>query len=227
MEGAVQKVFFYDAFPSKERDETEESYEARTAEKRRFLDKLDAIDRFSVFHGDIKREGTKRQRQKKVDIAIAVDMLTNAHRKNMNEALLIAGDLDFQPLLLALAQDGMPVTLYHPPKASKELLRTALIRKPLNLPTIWAIAAPEFTQKYRYPMFEPLPANSVPSRIVTSWMSEIGYTVSLRQNEDEFIIHVEQGSGNNGLYAKSPSRAALLEFVRQQRPEYAVPADLT
>ena len=226
LNGPVEKLFYYDAFPSQERDEPIEKYEARTAEKRAFLDRLDTINRFSVFHGDIKREGTSKQRQKKVDIAIAVDMLTNAHRKNMEEAILLAGDLDFQPLLLALAQDGMPVTLYYPWKASKELLRAALIRRPLDLQTVWPLATNDFLEQYPVPVFAPVsPLYSSGGRIVKSWLTRAGFAASLRQYEDEFAVHVQGGSGNPDLLAKSKSRAAILEFARLQRPEYEVPKD--
>ena len=38
-------------------------------------------------------------------------MLSHAHRKNMHKTTLLTGDLDFKPLVDALVQDGMFVTL--------------------------------------------------------------------------------------------------------------------
>ncbi len=57
---------------------------------------------------------------------IAVDMLTHSFRRNMHEATLLTGDLDFKPLVDALVQEGTFVTLWYPPgETSKELIAAA------------------------------------------------------------------------------------------------------
>jgi hypothetical protein len=70
--------------------------------------------------------------QKKVDVMIAVDMMIHTIRRNMSSATLLAGDADFTPLLNALSNEGMFVTLLHPPRASKDLLAAADARRKLT-----------------------------------------------------------------------------------------------
>ena len=43
---------------------------------------------------------TKDKGSKRVDISLATDMLTHAHRKNYNIAVLVAGDEDYVPLTI-------------------------------------------------------------------------------------------------------------------------------
>jgi uncharacterized LabA/DUF88 family protein len=151
LSGNFDKVFYYDALPIQEEDESDEAWRARTAEKRQLLECLENTDRFEVFEGDVRRKGGARDKsrgQKKVDVAIAVDMLTNAFRRNMDEATLLAGDLDFEPLLRGLAREGMPVTLIHPSNTTAELKRAALIRQRLDARTLWSLAPNEFLSSH-------------------------------------------------------------------------------
>jgi hypothetical protein len=55
----------------------------------------------------------------------------------MDEAALLAGDGDFTPLLNALSNEGMFVTLLHPPRASKDLLAAADARDPITVTRIY------------------------------------------------------------------------------------------
>lgn len=118
------KVFFYDALPlpmdlSKPTvDETTRLNEAIEEQN-----ELRSLQDWHVYSGEVRG---KKRRQKKVDILIAVHMLSHAFRGNMERATLLAGDLDFEPLLEALVQNGMTITLWHPTiKVVPELLHAA------------------------------------------------------------------------------------------------------
>ena len=50
--------------------------------------------------------------QKGVDISLAVDMLSHAHRKNYALAILIAGDADYVPLVKAVKAEGSRVFVW-------------------------------------------------------------------------------------------------------------------
>jgi hypothetical protein len=65
----------------------------------------------------------KRLRQKEVDVQLAVDMLTHAFAKNMSRATLIAGDLDFRPVVNSLIQLGTYVELRYGRKSAADELR--------------------------------------------------------------------------------------------------------
>jgi uncharacterized LabA/DUF88 family protein len=52
------------------------------------------------------------KKSKRVDIALATDMLTHAHRKNYDIAVLVAGDEDYIPLVEAVMAEGCRVVLW-------------------------------------------------------------------------------------------------------------------
>ena len=54
----------------------------------------------------------KGERAKRVDISLATDMLTHAHRKNYVVAVLVAGDEDYIPLVDAVMAEGHRVFLW-------------------------------------------------------------------------------------------------------------------
>ena len=84
---------------------------------------------------------------------IAVDMLTHAHRKNMNRATLLAGDQDFRPLIDALVRDGMFVELmYDPVSISTELADAADSR--ISLHPYWLAEWLPDDFKAQYPLPE-------------------------------------------------------------------------
>lgn len=57
-----------------------------------------------------KRTNTRPAKQ--VDISLSVDMLTHAHRKNYDVAVLVAGDEDYVPLVEAVMAEGRRVCLW-------------------------------------------------------------------------------------------------------------------
>jgi len=125
-----EKAFYYDAVPSREHDEPQETWLARIEPRMAELRSLRSVRGYHVPLGDLRG---KTARQKKVDIMIAVDMLMHTVRGNMDRCTLLAGDIDFQPLVEALIREGMNVWIWHPPEASEDLLGAADYRFPLNL----------------------------------------------------------------------------------------------
>ena len=59
-----------------------------------------------VFHRD------KKRGSKQVDISLTTEMLTHAHRKHYDVAILIAGDADYVPLVRAVKAEGARVHLW-------------------------------------------------------------------------------------------------------------------
>jgi uncharacterized LabA/DUF88 family protein len=106
-----KKTFYYDAPPPKKKNESEPDYRTRLEEQDRYHNQLRSVSGCHVIKGSISSSGS-RARQKQVDVAIAVDMLTHSYRRNMNRATFLTGDLDFKPLVDALVYDGMQVTLW-------------------------------------------------------------------------------------------------------------------
>lgn len=110
-----QKVFYHDCLPVKKPGDDEESYRSKRQIKNNLFNKLKSINGFHVYEGTARlRDKKKTQEQKEIDIMIAVDMLTHSFHKNMDEATLLTGDLDFKPLIDALVLNGMYVSLWYP-----------------------------------------------------------------------------------------------------------------
>ncbi|MGO7570310.1 MULTISPECIES: NYN domain-containing protein [Rhizobium] len=126
------KIFYYDALPTRKPNQSEEDFETERQEVENLHAKLATFDRFRVNEGDTRYRKGRGLEQKKVDVMIAVDMMIHTIRRNMTAASLLAGDADFTPLLNALSNEGMFVTLIHPPKASKDLLAAADARRAIT-----------------------------------------------------------------------------------------------
>jgi uncharacterized LabA/DUF88 family protein len=127
------KVFYYDCPPAKQQSESQDDYSARLGEYRALLNVMHMSDGYHCVEGTTRgRPG--RTRQKQIDVKIAVDMLTHAHRRNMHKVTLLTGDLDFKPVVDALVQDGMFVTLwYEKSSASEELIYAADAKRRVDL----------------------------------------------------------------------------------------------
>jgi uncharacterized LabA/DUF88 family protein len=67
----------------------------------------------------------KSGRSKRVDITLATDMLSHAHRKNYDVAVLVAGDADYVPLVEAVKHEGQQVVLWFVQDGLNPALRAA------------------------------------------------------------------------------------------------------
>ena len=67
----------------------------------------------------------QKGRSKRVDITLATDMLTHAHRGNYDLAVLVAGDGDYVPLVEAVQGEGKRVALWFVDDGLNPALRAA------------------------------------------------------------------------------------------------------
>lgn len=67
----------------------------------------------------------KSGRSKRVDITLATEMLTHAHRKNFDVAVLVAGDEDYVPLVEAVKHEGQQLVLWFVEDGLSPSLRAA------------------------------------------------------------------------------------------------------
>ena len=95
----ARKVFVYDCVPA----------DAEKTLRRQMLRDLPFEAGIHVREGTLAGE---KDRQKEVDVLAAVEMLSHAFRRNMTEAVLIAGDLDFRPVVRELVAAGVYVHLW-------------------------------------------------------------------------------------------------------------------
>lgn len=116
--GRYDKIFYYDAIPGREHGESQTAYEARVQPEHERFEEIQALDRVHVTLGHIVG---KNKRQKGVDVALAVDMMSHAYRGVISKATLFAGDADFVPLVAALVNFGLHVTIWHPLQTNAKL----------------------------------------------------------------------------------------------------------
>jgi uncharacterized LabA/DUF88 family protein len=115
------KVFVYDCEPNPRdvrRNEPAEAYEARVEAHDRRLREIELLDDVFLRCGRLTERRRKRGReQKRVDVNIAVDMLTHASRGLMRNVLFFANDDDFTPLLRAMMDTPCSVALACDPRS--------------------------------------------------------------------------------------------------------------
>lgn len=123
-EGSVVRVGYYTCAPYQSTPPTEEEWRRKAA-----------FDRFRVALGKLNIVVTlgKLQRllnpetgmavfnQKRVDVALAVDLVLMAARGQTSEAVLVAGDSDFIPAIDEARRAGVRVRLFHGKSAHTEL----------------------------------------------------------------------------------------------------------
>jgi uncharacterized LabA/DUF88 family protein len=109
------RTYVYDAWPYRDRPPTQ-LQSILYAKMQRLEYTLKHYPAFEV------RMGTQRPReteygtayvQKGVDVFLAVDMMRLALKRQMQKAVLVAGDADYVPLVKAIKDEGVSVTLYH------------------------------------------------------------------------------------------------------------------
>src|SRR5260370_31293287 len=116
----ADRAFFYDSIDDVPREgETSEECQKRIAPLEQFFGRARALSGVHVRLGTV---AGKRRRQKEVDILLATDMLTHGFNGNMEKSVLLAGDLDFRPIVEALVRHGVFVEVwYHRSSIAQDL----------------------------------------------------------------------------------------------------------
>lgn len=112
------RTYYYDCPPyQSSQPTTEES--TRFAAKDKFFHSLSRLSRFQVRLGKLERRGVSPDfvfHQKRVDILLGVDMVELAATRQIQRAILVAGDSDFVPAIDAVKRYGVLTMLWHGPR---------------------------------------------------------------------------------------------------------------
>lgn len=184
------KAFLYDAVPVQRHGEDPAVYDARVADIHRKLGEASRVDGLHVYTGDARYRRNRGNEQKKVDILIAVDMLTHTFRGNMSRAVLLTGDLDFKPLLDALVREGMFTRLIYPPgETTEELINAADAQSPLNLYTLRNWLKPASRAMFELPETDTNHTSvSLIGLELGRWHDEEGRLVRVLKEPDGFVV---------------------------------------
>lgn len=152
LQGACQKVFYYDCLPANKQGADETAFKAKLDSKVAFFNELRRLHGWHVSQGLAKHRKKEPQQQKEVDILIAVDMLTHTHRGNMHRLTFVSGDQDFAPLIEAVVRDGMYVELLYPEgHTAQDLMDFADVAKPMDVDFMFGIATQTFKRHHGLP----------------------------------------------------------------------------
>jgi uncharacterized LabA/DUF88 family protein len=109
------RTYYYDCLPFQSQSPTRDESE-RFAKRQAFHAALTRIPRFQVRLGKLARRhenGIVRYEQKRVDILLAVDLVQLAAKRQITDAVLLAGDSDFLPAIEVAKAEGVVIHLYH------------------------------------------------------------------------------------------------------------------
>ena len=130
----ADRVFFYDAYPTKRAGEDEKQFTQRWNEKDAFFKQLSRLDAMHVRTGTTRHRKKRGLEQKGVDIQLAIEAYQHAVRGNIETAVIVTNDLDFYPLLDAMTQTRVRTELrYDRDKTSAALIEAADFAIPLSL----------------------------------------------------------------------------------------------
>jgi uncharacterized LabA/DUF88 family protein len=215
------KVFYYDSLPPRNKNEDEADFQQRVDKQETLFDELRSIPGVHVYEGDARRR-RKTVQQKKVDIMIAVDMLTHSFRRNMQLASLFTADLDFKPLIDALVQDGMQVELWYPHgKPNKELIYAADHRRPLTFQALHSWC--KNTYQIAYPLPKTLTASGksiLDGFFIEKWPTAMGTNAELYELKAEKTHMVVFPSAfnqdqNYHIHVNHPDTEFLKRYVQE------------
>ena len=192
------KTFYYDALPVRKPGESESDWDIRTGPMQQLLRDASATDGVHVYAGDARDRRGRGLEQKKVDVKIAVDILSHSVRRNMHRATLLTGDNDFKPLLDALRQDGMFVTLWYPNgKTGQELQDAADSRRPLTIGNIRRLLTASSQLDFDLPESKNVTPGSRPDgwQQLKTW-DQNGIKHFLYKDSQNFVVVQESNAGN-------------------------------
>lgn len=148
-----RRAFYYDCLNDvRDADEPERAYDKRVADQKAVFSKVRSTRGFHVRLGSLRGEKKKKRRQKEVDVSLAVDMLTHSFSRNTSDMVLIAGDLDFKPLVEAVVRLGTWVTLMAARQsAARELIEAADHWEAIDLDRLHRWSSKDFRDQHSMP----------------------------------------------------------------------------
>jgi uncharacterized LabA/DUF88 family protein len=111
------RAHYYNCLPYQSNPPDQDEVE-RFEKKRRFIDALEMLPRFTVRLGrlalmGVGGDGRKIFQQKRVDLMLGVDMALLAAKGKITTVALFTGDSDTIPAVEAVKQEGVVVKLWH------------------------------------------------------------------------------------------------------------------
>lgn len=128
-ESDILRTYYYHCLPYQGNPPSQEERD-RYSDMRSFFTALDRLPRFTVRQGRLAyrgrdQSGQPKYEQKRVDILLGVDLVQLAAKQAIQEAILVAGDSDFIPAVIAAKSEGVLIRLYHGVRPHSDLWQEA------------------------------------------------------------------------------------------------------
>ncbi len=189
----AKKVFYYDCLDEiPNQDEKEEDVKARLSQQENYFNQIRSLEGYHVKLGTLVGNPNNK-RQKEVDVLLTVDMMNHTIRKNMTEAVLIAGDRDFKPVVESLVSMGMYVKIASDPRSTSSELRYAADDYiPLSFDNYYSWSSQELRNKYPIPKVDRQRPSNDAHLLKQGKVKVKGYNAELFQKDNEFILFFEK-----------------------------------
>lgn len=190
LKGTYKRAFYYNSLPAQRVEEDKEEFKKRFESVQRKYMAISEIHGFHVREGVVRRE-SKKNKQKKVDILMAVDMLMHTMAHNMDSVIILTGDLDFQPAIDALVQAGMYTNLlYFPDNTSKDLVSSADVGYKITIDSIRQWCTDEFINRFTFPRIQEsrFPLLSESAKVIKRGKFEDGKELTYYQDDNKYVI---------------------------------------
>jgi uncharacterized LabA/DUF88 family protein len=146
------RTYYYHCLPYQSPNPTEEQ-RAEFASAERFHRSLSRLPSFTVRRGKLAYRGTDENgrpvfEQKRVDIALATDLVMHATKRLITHAVLVTGDSDFIPAVETAQSEGVQITLFYSRSClpHDELIDAVDARELITLELIEKIKRPSSTR---------------------------------------------------------------------------------
>ncbi|MGD1703513.1 NYN domain-containing protein [Dapis sp. BLCC M229] len=219
----ARKVFYYDCLDEiHNKNEKEEDFKARVSQQKDDFNQIRSLEGYHVKLGTLVGNPNNK-RQKEVDVLLTVDMMNHTIRNNMTNAVLIAGDRDFKPVVESLVTMGMYVKIASEPRSTSPELRYAADDYiPLLFENYYSWSSPELKKKYPTPKIDQAGGGDTPQRYRPSDAKFLkqgkvnGYKAELFQKDSQFILFFEkiEGGWTLKLSFNSQERLELYYFLK-------------
>lgn len=119
------RTYYYDCLPWQSNSPSAEERD-RFGKKQGFFAALERNPRFEVRQGRVEFRGKDGSgnpilQQKRVDILMGVDLALLAAKHQISDAVVLAGDSDFLPAIVAAKSEGVVIHLYHGQNPHRDL----------------------------------------------------------------------------------------------------------
>ena len=186
------RTFFYDCLDDVRRDgENDQDFDTRMRAQEKYVADVQANRGMHLRLGTL--TGARKRRQKEVDVLLAVDMLTHGFNHTMSHAILLAGDLDFRPVVETLVRAGIFVEVWSEDRSTaKDLQWAGDASLPIDWHTMYNWSNPEFHAAHPFPRQSDRHAPLASPHVLNSGVAQACSVIIMRdQGRGPFVLKAQ------------------------------------